>query len=115
MILKLLKLKTGKWKFGLIFCLLHRAYSICSSQDLFNNEVKNLRIMFSRNGYSFDYFNKVLSNFLSKKDIPKVDKPEPEYAPNFKVPFVGKASSCLNPMQQHVHLFSGAGTEFLLK
>ena len=76
------------------FLPFHRAYSICSSQDLFNDEVKNLRIMFSRNGYTFAYFNKVLSNFLSKMDIPKVDRPDTdtEYAPIFKVPFVGKAS-----------------------
>ena len=65
-----------KWKFGLIFCLLHRAYEICSSQDLFNLEVKRLRDIFSSNGYSYKFFNDVLSKFLAKKDAPVFDNPE---------------------------------------
>ena len=39
------------WKSGLIMSQLHKAKLICSSVIFYNNEVKNLRIMFLHNGY----------------------------------------------------------------
>ena len=41
------------WKAGLIYCLLNRAFSICSSRYLFNVEVTNLKNMFIDNAYTF--------------------------------------------------------------
>ena len=32
-----------KWKFGLVFCLIHRAYVICSNPMLFQQEISKLR------------------------------------------------------------------------
>ena len=55
------------WKRSIILCLLHRAYNICSSSELFHLEVGTLRNIFARNGYPTAFFNKVLGNFLRSK------------------------------------------------
>ena len=41
------------WNLGLIYCLLNRAYVICSTWQLFHTEVQNLKDIFSKNGYPF--------------------------------------------------------------
>ena len=43
--------------------LLHSAKLICSNVLLFDNEVKNLCIMFLQNGYSKNFFNHTLKKF----------------------------------------------------
>ena len=52
-----------KWKFGLIYCMLHRAYMICSNQDLFNAEINKLRSLFIGNSYPSKFFDSVLEKF----------------------------------------------------
>ena len=59
-----------KWKFGLIYCMLHRAYMICSNQDLFNAEINKLRSLFIGNSYPSKFFDSVLEKFnLAKAHI----------------------------------------------
>ena len=50
-LLNFFALSTKRWKTGLIYCLLHRAKTICTNINLFNNEVTKLREMFSKNSY----------------------------------------------------------------
>ena len=81
-----------KWKFGLIYCLLHRAYDICSSQDLFNGEIKKLRTMFSLNGYTTTFFNQVLTKYQDTKEQGPRSPSEPKRGVFFRVPYIGSAS-----------------------
>ena len=86
-----------KWKSGLINCLLHRAWRVCSSSDLFNVEVEKLRSIFSKNGYPNAFFQKAYSSFcdrvakLNGTPLLTIDE-EPEHKHLIKLPFVGKAS-----------------------
>ena len=56
-----------KWKFGLIQCLLHRAYTISSSWLTFSQEVHFLKGVFSQNGYPEDVFTSCLRRFVNNK------------------------------------------------
>ena len=55
------------WKLGLITCLINRAYIVCSTWDLFNNEMGKLKDIFKKNGYPNGIFNWCLNKFLDKK------------------------------------------------
>ena len=56
-----------KWKFGLINCLLHRAYMISSNWVLFSKEVDFLKDVFLKNGYPEQLFNSCVRRFLNLK------------------------------------------------
>ena len=45
-----------KWKSSLINCFLHRAWKVCTSNQLFDKEVDNLFKIFSENGYPAKFF-----------------------------------------------------------
>ena len=55
------------WKRGLVFCFLHRAYTVCSTWSLFHIEIDNLRRIFTRNGYPVVFYNDVVQQFLKSK------------------------------------------------
>ena len=84
------------WKRGLIFGALNRAKMICSTQELFSKEVFKLRDIFSRNGYSNIFFNKVLDSFNQKFSVSGSQCVSEKRVINFnlilKVPFVGPPS-----------------------
>ena len=61
-----------KWKAGLIFCFLHRAWMICSSSDLFKKEVNLFCDTFHRNGYPIVFFQKVYEKFYKRVTCPNV-------------------------------------------
>ena len=86
-----------QWKNGLIYGMLHRAYLICSSTNLFNKEVDKLRAMFINNSYSVAFFNKVVAKFRANVGVPRsnVDQIEETKGPVFKIPFVGLPSIVL--------------------
>ena len=56
----------SKWKAGLVYCMLHRAWKICSSLKLFYDEVENLRKVFNQNGYPVSFFNRIYSLFYKR-------------------------------------------------
>ena len=84
------------WKEGLVTCLLQRAKFICSTKDLFQNEVRNLRQLFSKNGYSTLFFNRILEKFLnqnngaSNQDLNSSKSQERQFL--LTVPYLGKLS-----------------------
>ena len=86
------------WKKGLIFCLLNRAKSICSSASLFNIEVNNLKDMFINNSYPVWFFDNVYKQFLDKLNISStcntVDDGTDDNLPYviFRVSYLGKSS-----------------------
>ena len=87
-----------KWKFGLIYCLLHRAYVICSSWRLFDKEVDFLRDMFSKNGYPESVFNSCLNRFLNSKFANNCSAKTKEDGVEtlFFIPYIGLPSAILS-------------------
>ena len=82
-----------QWKTGLIICLLKRAKTICSTDNIFWTEVKNLRYMFHANGYPNWFFDKCVEKFLRIKAPQLQDKENvDEKKLFFSVPYVGKSS-----------------------
>ena len=85
------------WKEGLVTCLLHRAKNICLTKDLFQNKVRNLRQLFSKNGYPTSFFNQILENFLnqnngaSNQDLNSSKSQERKFF--LTVPYLGKPST----------------------
>ena len=84
------------WKKGLIYCLLHRAYTLSSSWELINTEISNLKNIFSLNGYPLNLFYNCVNSFLNKRfpDNHSSSSPIIHTPPNivFSIPFVGKHS-----------------------
>ena len=84
-----------KWKFGVIYNLIQRAYKICSSPLHFNVEISKLRSIFSSNGYPKTFFDKVLTKFnesISGPRISNVDEIPRNFLYTFKMPFLGRPS-----------------------
>ena len=85
------------WKEGLVTCLLYIAKNICSTKDLFRNVVRNLRQLFSKNGYPTSFFNRILENFLnhnngaSNQDLNSSKSQERKFF--LIVPYLGKPST----------------------
>ena len=83
-----------KWKIGLIRCLLHRAYCISSSWNVFSEEVDYLKQIFTRNSYPLELFHTCLKRFVNSKftafsnDTVKKDRVEAL----FFIPYIGLPS-----------------------
>ena len=56
-----------KWKVGLLQCMLHRAYSVCSNWTVFSNEMDKLKDIFKSNGYPDHVIHSSISRFLGRK------------------------------------------------
>ncbi|MCG8430365.1 MAG: hypothetical protein MJA29_04255, partial [Candidatus Omnitrophica bacterium] len=83
-----------KWKLGLMQCLLHRAYTICSSWSLFAKEVTFLEKLFSQNGYANHVFQSCVNRFVSSKFEEKACPPPREDSVQtlFFIPYIGLPS-----------------------
>ena len=84
-----------KWKFGLIQCLLHRAYTISSSWLTFSQEVDFLKGVFSQNGYPGDLFTSCLRRFANNKcdkSIQNSKIKEDRVETIFFIPYIGLPS-----------------------
>jgi hypothetical protein len=99
-LLNFFALTPKRWKSGLIYCLLHRAKTICANNNMFNNEVIKLREMFSKNSYPSRFFDFILNRFISRQssdqheidseeEIIDLDKPDTIL---LNVPYFGKCS-----------------------
>ena len=84
------------WKFGLIQCLLHRAYTISSSWLTFPQEADFLKGAFSQNGYPEDLFTSCLRRFMNNtkidKSIPNAKIKEDRVESIFFIPSIGLPS-----------------------
>ena len=72
-------------------CLLHRAKKICSSIELYVQELKRLRHIFHNNGYPDWFINNTIEKFEKRQNNP-LDKYEPDFLFTIGIPFFGKAS-----------------------
>ena len=79
------------WKSGLIMCWLHRAKQICSSTELYVQELKRLRHIFHNNRYPDWFINNTIKKFEKRQNNPP-DKYEPDFLFTIGIPFFGKAS-----------------------
>lgn len=50
----------SKWKIGMMTCFISRAYTVCSTWDLFYQEIDKLRTIFRNNGYPKKYSTRPL-------------------------------------------------------
>ena len=81
------------YKSILIFTLLFRALKLCSNFELFHQEILNLKDIFKRNGYPYNFIDVCIKRFLNKMFI---DKKVYALAPKKELvcvlPFIGKKS-----------------------
>ena len=59
------------YKTGLIWSLLYRAFSLCSSFELFHQELLKLKDIFKRNGYPTSFIDNCVKRFLDNVFIEK--------------------------------------------
>ena len=59
------------YKFGLVYTLLHRSFSICSSYEKFHEEIVLLKDIFKKNEYPHFFIDKCIKKYLSKLFVPK--------------------------------------------
>ena len=85
-----------KFKLGLIRTLVDRAYKICSSWELFHDEVEKIVEMLSNNGYSknftYSIINKEITNKVNTTEKLVHEGPE-KFKVYFKLPYIGDISS----------------------
>jgi len=82
--------------------MINRAYNICSSYLIFNDEIKKLKHYFTNNRYPGHIFDSILRNFLNTKFAPS-DKPisVPKLIKYVKLPYYGKHTFKIrNELQQ---------------
>ena len=87
-----------QWKRGLLCCLLHRAWTVCSSRARFDEEVAKLKDIFLKNGYAEKFFKKIHSMFVIRKERPPENNQESQNDEEetkryvLCIPYVGKPS-----------------------
>ena len=84
-----------RMKKGLIYCLINRAFNVCSSASLFDTELLKLQNIFGMNGYPRSLFWKVFQKFKARKiDEDETPAPAEDDADFviFEVPFLGQCS-----------------------
>ena len=98
-----------QYKLGLVRCLLHRAWSICSSSELFESEVSFIRSILRANGYPLNFLNSCIIKFKKMKHNDIVPDSGVQFGPKLKdvyinLPFKGEQSSKIK--KQLSRLFS---------
>ena len=76
-----------------LFSLCHRAYKICL-RELFNNEINQIKLILSKNGYPQELLNKTIN--LHHKSLDKIKTVGPEKCSvTLLVPYVNKKAGIL--------------------
>ena len=87
-----------KFKIGLIACLLHRVYEICSNFTAIHKEIQVTYDVLRKNGFPASVLNLQISRFLSRKQKQKNSKEKPTDEDDEKktvlllLPFLGNQS-----------------------
>ena len=63
-----------QWKNGLVYGMLHRAYTVADCWNVFHNEVNKISLIFVNNGYPKKMIERVVHKFIDKKINVKEDK-----------------------------------------
>ena len=85
-----------QYKRGLVNCLVHRAWQICSTYENFHREVEFIKSVLIANGYPENFISSSVHKYLSKKYQTK-QQVNPVYGPDKKsvivcLPFLGDHS-----------------------
>lgn len=59
------------YKFDLVYTLIYRCFSICSSYKTFHEEIMLLTDFFKKNEYAQLFIDKCIKNYLNKLSVPK--------------------------------------------
>ena len=59
------------YKFGLVYTLLHRSFSICSLYGKYHEEIVLLKDIFKKNEYPQLFIDKCIKKYLSQLFVPK--------------------------------------------
>ena len=95
------------YKKGLIYTLLHRAFTLCSTWDTFHDEVSYLRNTFIKNCYPGFFIDKCIKVFLDKIFIAKkVVLTVPQKELSICLPYLGKQSLELKSAKIRIQTFS---------
>ena len=91
-------------KIGLVNTLINRTFKICSSPELFEQEIRFLENTLSNNGYPISFVKSCATKFLRKCNTPK---PDVLFGPEqnklfFDLPYLGSASCTLNRQLQRM-------------
>ena len=83
------------WKSGLVYCMLHHAKLICSSDSLFFKEVEILKLLFLANNYLTQFFDKILNKFLALSSHHTQENENSDECKTcfFEVSYIGSASN----------------------
>ena len=83
----------SKYKFGMIYTLAYRCFSICSDWNKFHNELKFLKEVFQKNGYPTSFIDNCFKRFLDNLYIVRNKLTTVEKKPLILVlPFLGAIS-----------------------
>ena len=84
----------SKWKFGLMQCLLHRAYMISSDWITMSREIDFLKDIFRKNGYPEKLISTCVRKFLNRKCSDTSDKQIKDDGVEtiFSIPYIGLPS-----------------------
>ena len=95
----------NKWKRAVLKCFLRRAHRLCSTKELFDKEVTNIKRIFESNGYPNEYITATTSAFIKEiDDNIKLTKKPPEEVAKVSIgekkvymvlPYIGKCSQKL--------------------
>ena len=99
----------GKYKTGLIFCLLFRIFNLTVDWMKFHEEVKFLSDIFRKNQYPQHFFDRCTKIFLDRKVSPDTVGKIEKQKLIISLPFVGKYSNSLKKKLSTLassHLFS---------
>ena len=81
------------YKSNLIFMLLFRAFKLCSTFELFHQEILNLKDIFKRNGYPGNFIDVCIKRYLNQVFIEKkIYALAPKKELVCVLPFIGKKS-----------------------
>jgi hypothetical protein len=79
--LKWTSLTTKKYKLGLIYCLLNRAWKICSDEEEREREINKIKAILAKNEYPEQVVENEIKKFISNRQRENEQPPQAEQQP----------------------------------
>ena len=91
------------YKFGMIYTLVFRCFSICSNWTNFHNELVFLKDIFLKNGYPISFIDKCFKTFLDRLYLKRRQVTAEKKTSTLVLPFHGALSLQTRTKRQKVH------------
>ena len=91
------------YKFGMIYTLVFRCFSICSNWTNFHNELVFLKDIFLKNGYPISFIDKCFKTFLDRLYLKRRQVTAEKKTSTLVLPFHGALSLQTRTKLQKVH------------